>query len=111
MFEITLTKEMLLTPLLSVSGAIDKKQSMPILANILLCIKDGMLYLSATDLEIEIIAMIPCDSVQSTYETTLSARKLIDIIRQLDDATPLLLQFTEKQLILKVLVKILRLKY
>lgn len=102
MFELTLTKDMLLTPLLSVSGAIDKKQSMPILANILLCIKDGMLYLSATDLEIEIAAMIPCESAQMTYETTLSARKLIDILRQLDDVTPLLLQFTEKQLVLKV---------
>jgi DNA polymerase-3 subunit beta len=102
MFELTVTKDMLLTPLLCVSSAIDKKQSRPILANILLRIQQGILYLSATDLEIEIVAMIPCESAQMYYETTLSARKLIEILRQLEDTTPLLLQFTDKQLILKV---------
>lgn len=102
MLELTLTKESLLTPLLTVSGAIDKKQSMPILANIFISITQGKLFLSATDMEIEIAAVIPCQIIDQTYETTLSARKLIDILRQLDDAAPLLLHFTETQLILKV---------
>ncbi|MBA2652945.1 MAG: DNA polymerase III subunit beta [Tatlockia sp.] len=85
MFELSLSKEQLLTPLLTVAGAVDKKQSLVILSNILLSFKDNQLLLTATDLEIEITARVNCDANQASGKITLPAKKFIDIIRSLDD--------------------------
>lgn len=92
MFELTSTKTDLITPLLTVAGAVDKKQSTPILANILMQLRDNYLYLTATDLEIEMTACIPCISDQQSGSVTVPAKKIVDIIRSLDDdATPTML--------------------
>ncbi|MBA2657265.1 MAG: DNA polymerase III subunit beta [Tatlockia sp.] len=89
MFELSLSKEQLLTPLLTVAGAVDKKQSLAILSNILLSVKDNQLVLTATDLEMEITARINCVSNEAYGKITVPAKKFIDIIRSLDDqATP-----------------------
>ena len=85
MFELTLAKEQLLTPLLTVAGAVDKKQSLAILSNILLGFTNNQLILTATDLEMEITARVNCDINQSEGKITVPAKKFIDIIRSLDD--------------------------
>ena len=89
MFELTLAKEQLLAPLLTVAGAVDKKQSLAILSNILLNISNNQLLLTATDLEMEITARVSCDTNQSAGKITVPAKKFIDIIRSLDeDSSP-----------------------
>ncbi|CEK09129.1 DNA polymerase III subunit beta [Legionella hackeliae] len=89
MFDLTLAKDQLLTPLLTVAGAVDKKQSLAILSNILLCLQNNQLLLTATDLEMEITACVNCDASHSQGKITVPAKKFIDIIRSLDDdATP-----------------------
>lgn len=87
MFEFAIKKEDFLAPLLTVSGAVDKKQSLAILSNFLFKLDAGILQITATDLEIEISAQVPCDSVQSSGSVTVPAKKLIDIIRSLDENT------------------------
>lgn len=87
MFELAIKKEDLLTPLLTVAGAVDKKQSLAILSNFLLKLADGLLSITATDLEIEICAQVVCQSNQSVGTITVPAKKFIDIIRSLDDNT------------------------
>lgn len=89
MFELTISKQQLLTPLLTVSGAVDKKQSLAILSNILLKLTESDIYFTATDLEIEITGRVPCSAGQHTGMVTVPAKKMIDIIRSLEDnATP-----------------------
>lgn len=91
MFQLTLSKQTLLTPLLTVAGAVDKKQSNAILSNILLQLNGNQLIISATDLDIAMTACIPCELHQGEGSTTVPAKKMIDIIRLLDDdATPTL---------------------
>lgn len=85
MFEFAIKKEDLLAPLLTVAGAVDKKQSLAILSNFLFKLSDGLLHITATDLEIEISAQVACESTQSTGAITVPAKKFIDIIRSLDD--------------------------
>ena len=87
MFEFAIKKEDLLTPLLTVAGAVDKKQSLAILSHFLLKLSDGLLIITATDLEIEISAQIICQSNQSLGTITVPAKKFIDIIRSLDENT------------------------
>lgn len=89
MFEFVVKKENLLTPLLTVAGAVDKKQSLVILSNFLFKLKDNQLHITATDLEIEISAQVSCNASDCEGAITVPAKKFIDIIRSLeDDAEP-----------------------
>lgn len=100
MFELTISKQQILTPLLMVAGAVDKKQSLPILSNILLQLSEHQFSLTATDLEIQITAVVPCDS-DASGAVTVPAKKIIDIFRSLDDADVPTLSYTGTTLTIK----------
>lgn len=85
MFDLSIAKNDLLPRLLIVAGAVDKRQSLAILSNILFKIDDGQLTLTATDLEMEISARVPCQSAAANGLITIPAKKFIDIIKSLDD--------------------------
>ena len=48
-------REVILAPLQAVIGVVERRQTMPILANVLLAAKDGQLAVTATDLEVELV--------------------------------------------------------
>ena len=77
-------RETLLRPLQAVAGVVERRQTMPILANFLLVAKDGQLAITATDLEVELVANVALD-VESGGEITVPGRKLLDICRALPD--------------------------
>lgn len=95
MFQLTTSKQKLLTPLLMVAGAVDKKQSMPILTNILFKLTKDKLSLTATDLEIEITAHVNCDSSTEDSSITVPAKKIIDIVKSLEDDAKLTLAYKD----------------
>tara|TARA_B100000989_G_scaffold237211_1_gene184130 strand:- start:178 stop:1293 length:1116 start_codon:yes stop_codon:yes gene_type:complete len=65
-------------------GIVDKKNSLPILANILIEAKNNTLILSSTDMDISIIEKISCN-VMEDGATTLNSQILYDIVRKIDD--------------------------
>ena len=67
-------------------GIVDKKNSLPILANILIEAKNNQLILSSTDMDISIIEKINC-TVSEDGATTINAQILYDIVRKLDDSS------------------------
>ena len=82
-----IARDALLKPLQAVSGIVERRHTLPILANVLLEQKDGHLYVTATDLEMQITAhaALPGKDGQAT---TVGARKLQDLLRALpDDST------------------------
>ena len=86
MIELTLTKSALLSSLMAISGAVDKKQSLMILSNILMTIGQDHLLFTATDLEIEITASLDYfSSTPLSGKITIPAKKLLDIVRFLDE--------------------------
>jgi DNA polymerase-3 subunit beta len=79
-------RDALLKPLQVVSGIVERRQTLPILANVLLR-KDGeRVSFTATDLEIQIQTGADIGSGKETLATTVSARKLVDILRALPEA-------------------------
>lgn len=102
MFELISNKSQLMTPLLTVASAVDKKQSTPILSNILMQLSDNQLHLTATDLEIQITACIPCITQGNTSAITVPAKKIVDIIRSLDDDANPTISFHDDVLIIRV---------
>ena len=77
-------REALLKPLQAVIGVVERRQTMPILANVLLAARDGQLSITATDLEVELVATTELD-VETAGEVTVPGRKLLDICRALPD--------------------------
>ena len=77
-------RDALLKPLSAVSGIVERRHTLPILANVLLEQKNGQLHVTATDLEMQITAVadLPGKDGQST---TVGARKLQDLLRALPD--------------------------
>lgn len=80
--KLELARESLLKPLQQVIGAVERRQTMPALGNVLLSAGDHGLQLTATDLEVELRATIE-PAIEQPGETTVSARKLLDICRTL----------------------------
>src|SRR3990167_6600130 len=83
--ELTLSKNEILPALLAIVGAVDKRQTFSILANILFSVADNKLTLMATDLEIEMLAIVNCVANSVANNVTIPAKKIVDIIKSLDD--------------------------
>ena len=82
----TAAREALLKPLQAVIGVVERRQTMPILSNVLIIAKDGQLSVTATDLEVELVAQTEVES-ESDGEITVSGRKLLDICRALPEGS------------------------
>lgn len=90
----SISRESLLKPLQLVAGVVERRQTLPVLANVLMVLDGDQLALTGTDLEVEIIARLQLDQAGESGELTLPAKKLVDICRSLpDDAV---LQFVEE---------------
>ena len=82
----TAAREALLKPLQAVIGVVERRQTMPILSNVLIIAKNGQLAVTATDLEVELVAEAEVDT-ESDGEITVSGRKLLDICRALPEGS------------------------
>ena len=80
----TSERERILEPLQAVIGVVERRQTMPILANVLLSAKNGRIAVTATDLEVELMAGGEV-TVQQAGDITIPGRKLLDIVRALPD--------------------------
>ncbi|HVF65154.1 MAG TPA: DNA polymerase III subunit beta [Casimicrobiaceae bacterium] len=81
-------RDALLKPLQAVSGIVERRHTLPILANVLLEPRDGRLYITATDLEMQITAVAEVAG-KDGQATTVAARKLQDLLRALPDSSTL----------------------
>jgi DNA polymerase-3 subunit beta len=83
-----INREEILLPLQQIVSVIEKRQTMPILSNVLLVIEEDQLTLTGTDLEIQIIAKITIQA-NSSGSITVPARKFLDICRLLPNGAEL----------------------
>lgn len=82
--KISTSKTALLDPLQKVGGVVERRQTLPILANILLNLRGRSLVITATDLEVEMRTSAQVEA-KGEVDFTLPARKLLDICRALPD--------------------------
>src|ERR1700759_463469 len=82
--KLTAAREDLLAPLQSVIGVVERRQTMPVLANVLLSARDNRLNITGTDLEVELVASSTV-TLQQGGDITVPGRKLLDIFRALPE--------------------------
>ncbi|HYW05205.1 MAG TPA: DNA polymerase III subunit beta [Gammaproteobacteria bacterium] len=77
-------REEFLKPLQAVIGVVEKRQTMPVLSNMLVAVRDDRLSVTATDLEVELVARAGLEG-SSPGAVTVPGRKLVDIVRTLPE--------------------------
>lgn len=82
----SLQREALLKPLAQVVNVVERRQTLPVLANLLLQVSDNRISLTGTDLEVEMISRADAQDTEAG-ETTIPARKFFDIVRALPDGS------------------------
>jgi len=88
----SIQREAILKPLQTITGVVERRQTLPILSNILLSANGQGLSLTATDLEVEMIARLSMDITEGG-DITLPARKMVDICKALPDGAVIDLLF------------------
>jgi DNA polymerase-3 subunit beta len=94
-------RDVLLKPLQSVTGIVERRQTLPILSNVLIEARQGSVSLTATDLEIQATARQEGTDQDVDFSTTVSAKKLLDILRALPEHTTVTLEQKDSKLLLK----------
>lgn len=93
-------RDALLKPLSAVSGIVERRQTLPVLSNVLLEHKAGVLAFTATDLEIQISAKTPLEG-EAPQGVTVAARKFQELLRALPEDAVLRLEATDTKLNIK----------
>jgi DNA polymerase-3 subunit beta len=98
---VKINREALLKPLQAVSGIIERRHTLPILSNVMIERKGSQIEFVATDIEIEISAKTVVDSEGESRNTTVGAKKLLDILKALPADSEVNLSLTDKRMQVK----------
>ena len=95
------TQEKVLSVLQSVAGIVERRHTLPILANVLIRKTGSNLQLTTSDLEIQIRTSAELDGDSGNFTTTIGVRKLIDILRTMPADQTVSLESSAAKVILK----------
>ena len=95
------TQDKVLAVLQSVAGIVERRHTLPILANVLIRKTGSSVQLTTSDLEIQIRTTADLDGDAGNFTTTVGARKLIDILRTMPADQTVSLESNQNKLILK----------
>ena len=94
-------QDKVLAVLQSVAGIVERRHTLPILANVLIRKTGSLLQLTTSDLEIQIRTSAELEGDIGNFTTTVGARKLIDILRSMPSDQTVTLESAQNKLILK----------
>ena len=98
--KLTAPREEILAPLQSVIGVVERRQTMPVLSNVLLSARNNRLSLTGTDLEVELVATRELQ-VPQAGEITVPGRKFLDILKALPDGVEVTITTEGDRLVIK----------
>ncbi|WP_068828763.1 DNA polymerase III subunit beta [Pseudomonas sp. BMS12] len=97
----TIQREALLKPLQLVAGVVERRQTLPVLSNVLLVVEGQQLSLTGTDLEVELVGRVTLEDSAEPGEITVPARKLMDICKSLPSDVMIDIRLDEQKLVVK----------
>jgi DNA polymerase-3 subunit beta len=101
MIVIKTTQDKILSVLQSVSGIVERRHTLPILANVLIRKTGGSVQFTTSDLEIQIRTTAELDGDAGNFTATVGARKLIDILRTMPSDQSVVVESSQNKVILK----------
>lgn len=91
-------RDSLLKPLQAVTNVVERRHTLPILSNVLIESRDGILTFLATDLEIQLSSTTAHAGTKGDFSLTVAARKMVDICRTLSDSAQIALESADAKL-------------
>ena len=95
------SQDKVLSALQSVAGIVERRQTLPILGNVLVRKTGTQLQFTTSDLEIQIRTNVELDGDAGDFATTVAARKLIDILRSMPSDQTVVLESNQNKLLFK----------
>ena len=83
----SIARDTLIKPLNLVAGVVERRQTLPILSNVLMALDGSRLSLTGTDLEVELVGRLDLAAPGVDGEVTVPARKLVDICKSLPEGS------------------------
>jgi DNA polymerase-3 subunit beta len=96
-----ISREALIKPLQLVAGVVERRQTLPVLSNILLVAEEHQLSMTGTDLEVELVGRVTLNEPAVAGSVTVPARKLMDICKSLSDDSMIELELSGQKMIIK----------
>jgi DNA polymerase III subunit beta len=96
----TTQREVLLKPVSFVAGIVERRQTLPILANVLIELDTNKLTLTGTDLEVEVVTETEVNG-KKNGKITVPARKLLDICKTLPNETKIDFSLNKEKVVIK----------
>ncbi len=90
----------ILKALQQLTNVVERRQTLPILWNILVKAEDGVITLVATDLEVELTVKLTCE-IDTDGEATIPARKWLDICKSLADGVTITINQSDDRVTLQ----------
>lgn len=97
----SISRDALLKPLNLVAGVVERRQTLPILANVLMVLDGDRLSLTGTDLEVELVGRVQLAVAGDSGEVTVPARKLVDICKSLPEGSDIEFSVNENKVKVK----------
>ena len=98
--KLNLSKEQLLGPLQIIHSVVERRQTLPILSNVLIAVDTDNMTFTATDMEVELVASLD-NANNAVGSVTLPARKLLEICRALPADANIDINIGDKQATVK----------
>lgn len=99
--KLRITRDDILAPLQIISGVVERKQTMPVLANVLFSVEQDSVRVTGTNMEVELVCTLVGATVIEAGSVTIPARKLADICRSLPSDSELELSLESDKLHLR----------
>jgi DNA polymerase-3 subunit beta len=96
-----ISREALIKPLQLVAGVVERRQTLPVLSNILLVAEGDQLSMTGTDLEVELVGRVTLEEPAEAGSVTVPARKLMDICKSLPDDARIELALSGQKMVIK----------
>jgi len=94
-----ISREAILKPLALVAGVVERRQTLPVLSNVLLVVDGNQLSMTGTDLEVELVGRVSLEESGVSGEITVPARKLMDICKTLPEGAAIAFQLEDHKLL------------
>lgn len=99
--QFVVARDAILKPLQLVSGVVERRQTLPVLSNVLLVLKDEVLSITGTDLEVELVGRVTVEPGGEPGAITVPARKLVDICKSLAEGSVLAVSEKDGKVLIK----------
>lgn len=96
-----IAREKILKPLQHLAGVVERRQTLPVLANVLVVLDGDKLSITGTDTEVELVAHLTLDQQYPGGQTTIPAKKLLDICKSLPDSGLIDFELEENRVLVK----------